>query len=145
MSKLTNSWSVKGVSEEARALAKQAAADSGISLGQWINQTLIQQASQKSTPKTSMGQGSSSASETTLSPSELQKVIAVMDNKLQRLESKMQNDLTILHRQLCRMEDHVHEAILAKHDTLDLKADNKIPIAAALTDNSIQPPRQTLS
>ena len=145
MSKLTNSWSVKGVSEEARALAKQAAADSGISLGQWMNQTLIQQASQKSTPKTSMSPGTISAPETALSPSELQKVIAVMDNKLQRLESKMQNDLTILHRQLCRMEDRVNEDILANHDTFDLEADNKIPSATKMADSSVQLTRPTLS
>ncbi len=145
MSKLTNSWSVKGVSEEARALAKQAAADSGISLGQWMNQTLIQQASQKSTPKTSMAPGIISAPEAALSPSELQKVIAVMDNKLQRLESKMQNDLTILHRQLCRMEDRVNEDILAKHDSIDLEADNKIPSATKMADSSVQLTRPTLS
>lgn len=145
MSKLTNSWSVKGVSEEARALAKQAAADSGISLGQWMNQTLIQQASQKSTPKTAMGPGTISAPEAALSPSELQKVIAVMDNKLQRLESKMQNDLTILHRQLCRMEDRVNEDILAKHDAFDLEADNKIPSATKMADSSVQLTRPTLS
>ena len=145
MSKLTNSWSVKGVSEEARALAKQAAADSGISLGQWMNQTLIQQASQKSTPKTAMGPGTVSAPETALSPSELQQVIAVMDNKLQRLESKMQNDLTILHRQLCRMEDRVNEDILAKHDAFDLEADNKIPSATKMADSSVQLTRPTLS
>jgi hypothetical protein len=145
MSKLTNSWSVKGVSEEARALAKQAAADSGISLGQWMNQTLIQQASQKSTPKTAMAPGTVSAPEAALSPSELQKVIAVMDNKLQRLESKMQNDLTILHRQLCRMEDRVNEDILANHDAFDLEADNKIPSATKMADGSVQLTRPTLS
>lgn len=115
MTKALNSWSVKGVSEEARALAKQAAAEAGLSLGQWINQTLMQQ-TEKKTKDSAPLINSESTTQPPLSEAELQKAIAVIDQKLQRLEGKMQHDLTILHRKLCRMEEQVTETLLAKQE-----------------------------
>lgn len=113
MTKALNSWSVKGVSEEARALAKQAAAEAGLSLGQWINQTLMQQ-TEKKTKDSAPLINSGSTTQPPLSEAELQKALSIIEFKLQRLEGKMQEDLAFLHHKVCSMEEQVNETVLAK-------------------------------
>jgi localization factor PodJL len=43
-------WSVKGIRPEARETAKEAARRSGVSLGEWLNAVIIQQAEQEGVP-----------------------------------------------------------------------------------------------
>ena len=40
-------WSVKGIRPEARETAEEAARRSGMSLGEWLNSVIIQQAEQE--------------------------------------------------------------------------------------------------
>ena len=40
-------WSVKGIRPEARETAKEAARRSGVSLGEWLNSVIIDQAAQE--------------------------------------------------------------------------------------------------
>jgi len=145
MTKLTNAWSVKGVSEQARALAKQAAAESGLSLGQWLNQTLVQQAAQKPPVNNHTDLANKIEAESALSSTELQHLISGLDNKLSRLEKRMHNDLTILHRQICRMEDFVqeltHQANPNATEEIAVEADHQKSAAPAsvVADNHTNP------
>ena len=43
-------WSVKGIRPEARETAKEAARRSGVSLGEWLNAVIIEQAEQEGVP-----------------------------------------------------------------------------------------------
>ncbi len=41
MTKSSMPWSIKGISSEARSAAKTAAAESGLTMGQWLDQIII--------------------------------------------------------------------------------------------------------
>src|ERR1700694_2120134 len=52
-------WSVKGIRPEARETAKEAARRSGMSLGDWLNSVILQQAAENSAPPLSPANGES--------------------------------------------------------------------------------------
>ena len=47
-------WSVKGIRPEARETAKEAARRSGVSLGEWLNSVIIEQAAQEGVQELSL-------------------------------------------------------------------------------------------
>ena len=47
MARLISPWSVKGIDDETRELARRKAKDSGVNIGAWINRAILDHGSQE--------------------------------------------------------------------------------------------------